>query len=126
MIRGLRHEPEHGEIGSWRQRAAGRWPRCCPAALAGGRCSAADDPAPGSAAPWQLSVTPYVWGTALKGDVGVGRTSADVDASFSDILDNLNGALMLSLELRKGRFGLLSDSVYANLEDDGGDGARSG
>ena len=42
-----------------------------------------------------------------------------MDASFSDILDNLNGALMLSLELRKGRFGLLSDSVYANLEDDG-------
>ena len=40
-------------------------------------------------------MTPYLWATALKGDVGVGRTKADVDASFSDILDNLNGALML-------------------------------
>jgi hypothetical protein len=68
-------------------------------------------------APWQLTVTPYVWGTALKGDVGVGKTSAKVDASFKDILDHLNGALMLSLELRKGRFGLLSDTVYADLED---------
>ena len=67
---------------------------------------------------WEVSVTPYVWATALKGDVGVGRTNADVDASFDDILNNLNGALMLSLEARKGRFGLLSDTVYANLEDD--------
>src|SRR4051812_49412497 len=57
-------------------------------------------PAPeqAKADPWQFSITPYLWATALKGDVGVGRTSADVDASFDDILDNLNGALMLSLE----------------------------
>jgi hypothetical protein len=73
-------------------------------------------PAP---APLELSVTPYLWATALKGDAGVGRTKADVDASFSDILSNLNGALMLSIEARKGRFGLLSDTVYAQLEDNG-------
>ena len=41
-------------------------------------------------------------------------TEADVDASFSDILDNLNVAAMLELELRKGRFGLLSDTIYAS------------
>jgi hypothetical protein len=70
-----------------------------------------------TAGPWELSVTPYLWATALKGDVGIGRTEANVDASFSDILDNLNGALMLEAELRKGRFGLISDTVYANLED---------
>ena len=54
-------------------------------------------PAPeqAKADPWQLSITPYVWGTALKGDVGVGKTDANVDASFKDILDHLNGALML-------------------------------
>ena len=69
---------------------------------------------------WQLSISPYVWGTALKGDVGVGKTDAKVDASFKDILDHLNGALMLSLEARKGRFGLLSDSIFADLEDNDG------
>ena len=71
------------------------------------------------AAPWQITVSPYVWALALNGDVGVGKTKANVDASFSDILKNLNGALFLSLEVRKGRFGLLSDSMLAQLEDDG-------
>ena len=75
-------------------------------------------PEQASAEPWQLTIAPYLWAVALHGDVGVGKSSADVDASFSDILDNLNGALMLSLELRKGRFGLLSDSIFAQLEDD--------
>ena len=79
----------------------------------------AQDSAPAGTNRLELSITPYVWGTALKGDVGVGKTDANVDASFKDILDHLNGALMLSLEARKGRFGLLSDTVYANLEDNG-------
>jgi hypothetical protein len=88
------------------------------AAVLSGSPAAAQDPAASAAVPsWQVSVTPYVWGTAIKGDVGVGRTHAKVDASFKDILDHLNGALMLSLEVRRGRFGLLSDSIYADLED---------
>lgn len=78
--------------------------------------AAAQNPAPDPDR-WQLSIAPYLWGVAIKGDVGVGKTDARVDASFSDILDHLNGALMLSLEARKGRFGLLSDSLYADLED---------
>ena len=78
---------------------------------------AAEDAAPPSA-PWELSLTPYLWALSMKGDVGVGQTEADVDASFSDILDNLNVAAMLVLELRKGRFGLLSDTIYSQLEDD--------
>ena len=81
----------------------------------------AEDKAPATA-PLELSITPYLWAVALKGDVGVGRIDADVDASFDDILDNLNGALMLEAELRKGRFGVISDTVYANLEDNAATG----
>ena len=81
-------------------------------------------PAPeqAKADPWQLNITPYLWAVALKGDLGVGRIDADVDASFDDILDNLNGALMLEAELRKGRFGVISDTIYANLEDNAATG----
>jgi hypothetical protein len=83
-----------------------------------GSPAGAQDVAP-AADRWELSLTPYLWATALKGDVGVGsRIDADVDASFKDIWDNLNGALMLEGELRKGRFGLISDTIYADLEDD--------
>ena len=66
---------------------------------------------------WEISLTPYLWATALKGDVKVGGVKADVDAGFSDILDNLNVAAMLQAEVRKGRFGILSDTVFAQLED---------
>ena len=91
-------------------------------ALAPGLARAQAQGATPDADRWQFSITPYVWGTALKGDVGVGKAKGDVDASFKDIVDHLNGALMLSLEARKGRFGLLSDSIFADLEDDGATG----
>ena len=95
------------------------------AIVAGSSPAAAQDTKPSTSSalpdprPWEVSLTPYVWATALKGDAGVGRVDADVDTSFSDILDNLNGAVMLSAKVRKGRFGLLSDTVFANLGDDG-------
>ena len=94
------------------------------AALAAGLVgspAAAEDAAP-AAAPWKLSVTPYAWATSLHGKAGVAGKTADVDVSFSDLLKNLNGAVMLDLELRKGRFALMSNSVYAKLEDDSSTG----
>jgi len=66
---------------------------------------------------WEISLTPYVWATALKGDVAIGGVKAKVDADFNDVLDNLNVAVMLEAELRKGRFGIISDTVFAQLED---------
>lgn len=84
----------------------------------GAATAGAQDVASARSEPWQLSVTPYLWATAMKGNAGLGKTDADVDVSFSDILKNLNGAVMLDLELRKGRFGLMSDTIFANLEDD--------
>ncbi|MFO1036262.1 MAG: hypothetical protein U1E45_05395 [Geminicoccaceae bacterium] len=69
-------------------------------------------------APLEITVTPYVWAMALNGTVGVGDVHADVDLSFSDILQHLNGALMMSAEFRKGPFSLLSDTLVARLEGD--------
>jgi outer membrane protein OmpA-like peptidoglycan-associated protein len=95
-----------------------------PSAAAAPAAEPETPPAPEQAKvdPWQFNITPYLWAVALKGDLGVGRIDADVDASFDDILDNLNGALMLEAELRKGRFGVISDTIYANLEDNAATG----
>src|SRR5262245_1077333 len=43
---------------------------------------------------WQFQIIPYRWGTSIDGRVGVGDRTADVDASFSNILDHLHFAFM--------------------------------
>jgi hypothetical protein len=71
--------------------------------------------APGSG--WTFTATPYVWFAGLEGDVGTirGLPAAEVDASFSDIIENTDVALMLAAEARRGRWGLLLDLVYLDL-----------
>jgi hypothetical protein len=40
---------------------------------------------------WSFEFTPYLWGAAMSGSVGVGSLEdVAVDMSFSDILDNLD------------------------------------
>lgn len=67
--------------------------------------------------PWQFQVAPYVWVAGLDGDVGVlpGVPPSSVDASFSDIVENLDFGFMLAGEARKGRAGLLGDILYMDV-----------
>ena len=44
-------------------------------------------PAPAIEA-WTLSLTPYLWATSLNGSTTVKGRTADIDASFFDILDH--------------------------------------
>jgi hypothetical protein len=66
---------------------------------------------------WEFHVAPYLWAIAMKGNVTVKGVEADVDLSFSDIWDELNFALMLAYEARKGNWGLWGNTIYANLGD---------
>jgi len=67
---------------------------------------------------WQFQATLYGWATSLHGDVGVrGLPPADVDVSFVDILDNLDGAIMGSLYASNGKWMVLTDLVWAKLSD---------
>jgi len=70
---------------------------------------------------WNFRVSPYLWGSAMEGDI---RTlpplpPTDVDMSFSDIWDHLDMALMGFAEARKGRFGVFADLVYMDLSTRG-------
>ncbi len=67
---------------------------------------------------WEFRVTPYLWMLGLDGTTAVLGEDADVDASFSDILDLLNIALSVNMELSKGNVFFVMDAMYAQLEMD--------
>jgi hypothetical protein len=65
---------------------------------------------------WHFGVTPYAWFTGIKGDLSVkGVSRVPVDASFSDLWDNLDFFFAGHLEGRKDRFGFGLDLSYNNL-----------
>lgn len=69
---------------------------------------------------WTFELTPYVWGSAMKGDVQSGSLpKTSVDMSFSDILDVLDFAAMATFEARKDRWGFLVDGIYVKVSDEG-------
>lgn len=64
---------------------------------------------------WEVTLSPYLWGSRMHGEVGVGRLpSAEVDMSFGDILEQLDGGFMGAAEVRKGRWGMIFDTLYMN------------
>lgn len=74
--------------------------------------------AQGTGTGWQFELTPYVWGTAMKGTVQAGNLpQTRVDMSVSDILDVLDFAAFGTLEARKGKWGLLFDAIYFKVSD---------
>jgi hypothetical protein len=77
------------------------------------------DPA-GFEARWQVGGAAYLWAPSLKGTVGIGELPpVDVDASFLDLLENLDIAFMAVGEVRYDRFGIFTDIMYTKLTVDG-------
>jgi hypothetical protein len=67
---------------------------------------------------WEFRISPYVWMMGLDGTTSILGQDANVDASFSDIFDVLNIALSANMELSKGKFFIVFDPLYAQLEAD--------
>jgi hypothetical protein len=74
-------------------------------------------PAPPSEG-WRFQLIPYLWGSDFKGRIGIGDRSAGVDASFSDILSELNFAFMGNFQANRDRFVTATDLIYLNLSDE--------
>ena len=68
-----------------------------------------------------LAVMPYLWAAGVSGEASLGNgPSAGTEVDFADLLDNLEGAVMLAAEARIGRdLGLLGDVTWLALEKDG-------
>jgi hypothetical protein len=71
---------------------------------------------------WEFSLAPlYLWAASIDGDQTVKGKDVDLDVSFSDIFDNLDGALTFHFEgIHRQRWGFLTDLNYIVLGMDDG------
>ena len=74
----------------------------------------ADDLRPGDSG-WQHRFAVYLWGAGLDGDAGNKFSSGKVEASFSDILSNLEAGFMADYRGKKGRWAVNLDVVYLKI-----------
>ncbi|WP_424964601.1 hypothetical protein [Dinoroseobacter sp. S375] len=70
---------------------------------------------------WRYQISPYLWGASLEGDAGVipGLPPAEVDLSFSDILDDLEVAAMVVGQARRGDWALQLDLQHVRTRSEG-------
>lgn len=103
--------------------AAGAVAAVLAACAIAGPAGAADPVAPPdpqtAAAPasdWRFQATLYGWLTAVNGDLGIRRLpTVPVDASLSDVLQNLDGAVMGTFTASNDNWLFLADLVLARL-----------
>jgi len=67
---------------------------------------------------WSFDLAPfYLWGISLSGDMTIKGNESDVNADFSDIFDNLNGAFTVHFDTAwKQKWGGFIDLNWVNLE----------
>jgi hypothetical protein len=66
---------------------------------------------------WEFRLIPYLWFIGSTGELTVNGETADLDAGFSDIWDNLNIVAMGQFEARKGDWTFALDGLYLDLRD---------
>jgi opacity protein-like surface antigen len=77
-------------------------------------CAVADEEAK---APWTFTAALYLWAAGIEGNVSAGGTTVSIDVPFSELFDDLTGALMGRFGARKGRWGILVDVFWCALEE---------
>lgn len=69
---------------------------------------------------WTFTLEPYLWAMGTSGQVGVaGLPPVQVEMNTKSILQNLDWGVMAKGEVRKGRWGLLADGLFAQLSAGG-------
>jgi hypothetical protein len=64
---------------------------------------------------WRFGGAAYLWAAGVEGTSAAGD---DIDVSFSDLLDDLDGGLMGVLSAQKGRWTLLADILYLSIHQE--------
>jgi hypothetical protein len=68
--------------------------------------------------PWEFSFMLYGWVPGISADVDSGEASDHVSNAPINIMDDLNGAIMVHAEVSKQPFTLIADFLYVSFEDD--------
>jgi len=61
---------------------------------------------------WYFNIASPGWLASVSGDIGLRGITSNVDVAFDQILRHIDGAVSLSAEARKGRFGAYADILY--------------
>jgi hypothetical protein len=64
---------------------------------------------------WDFMLAPYLWASGLSGDSGILGQTAEVDLSFSDIADMLDGGALAHFEAQHGKWMILGDAMFLDL-----------
>jgi len=77
-------------------------------------------PALSSAQEWDFEVTPYLWAAGIDGELSVGQQTGDFSVGFDDIVNVLDGAIIVRFEAKKGKHNFFGDLVSMQLDPDTG------
>jgi hypothetical protein len=66
---------------------------------------------------WQFAIAPYLWAAGMDGTMTIADQEADIDVPFSQIIEDLEFALMGHFDMRNERWVLSSDLIFVDLED---------
>lgn len=71
---------------------------------------------PAAAEDWSAQITPYVWATGIGGDITPfsGAPTLSIDKSFSNLLEDLDGAFFLSGYARRDRLVFMGDFSWSS------------
>ncbi len=84
-------------------------------AAAGVMLSGSHAAAQSSSGEWEFAIAPYLWAAGMDGSMVVAVFEEDIDVPFSDIISDLDFALMGHFDMRNDQWVLSSDLVYVDL-----------
>ena len=64
---------------------------------------------------WQFAIAPYLWAAGMDGTMAIGEMEQEIDYPFSDVISDLDFALMGHFDMRNERWVISSDLVYVDL-----------
>lgn len=67
---------------------------------------------------WDWRITPFLWAAGIDGNVSLGPASRPVDVTFSDIVNVLDGVVLLHFEGTHAGHGVFGDVTWLSLEPD--------